>query len=91
MEGPSEFYQLLQAYVVIAIGVLAIIVMFDSKTRRDQESRLALILGHSGCSKLTDGGYLKREARKLWGDTRTAYTRGADLVEETAYKVKTSL
>ena len=91
MEGPSEFYQLLQAYVVIAIGVLAIIVMFDSKTRRDQESRLALILGHSGCSKLTDVGYLKSEAGKLWGDTKIAYEQGAELVEETADKVKTAV
>ena len=81
MEGPSEFHQLLQAYVVIAIGVLAIIVMFDSKTRRDKESRLALILGHSGCSDLTDVGYLKREARLLAGDSKVAYEQGKDLVE----------
>ena len=88
MEGPSEFHQLLQAYVVIAIGVLAIIVMFDSKTRRDKESRLALILGHSGCSDLTDVGYLKREARLLAGDSKVAYEQGKDLVESAADEVK---
>jgi len=48
MERPSEFWQLIQAYVVIAVGVLALIVMADAKTRRDQETRMSLILGHSG-------------------------------------------
>ena len=73
MEGPSEFLQLLQSYVIIAVGVLAIIVMFDSRTRRDQENRLSLILGHSGCSDLTDWRYLKNQAGSLFGDSRKVY------------------
>jgi len=48
MERPSDFWQLIQAYVVIAIGVLALIVMADAKTRRDQENRMSLILGYNG-------------------------------------------
>ena len=82
MEGPSEFYQLLQAYVVLAIGVLVVIVMFDSKTRRDQEHRLALVLGHGGCGKLTDLGYLRSEAGKFVSDSQVAYEQGKQLAEE---------
>ena len=82
MEGPSEFLQLLQAYVILAVGVLAIIVMFDSSSRRDQENRMALVLGHSGCSDLTDWRYLKREAGSLYGDSRKVYGRGRTFAEK---------
>jgi len=86
MDRPSDFWQLMQAYVVVAVGVLAIIVMFDAKTRRDQENRLALILGHSGCPKAFDYSYLKKESGKLAGDSKKAYKQGKKLVSE-GYRV----
>ncbi len=76
MEGPSDFLQLIQSYIVIAVGILAVIVMFDSKTRRSQESRLALILGNSGCPQMFDPSYLKSEAGKLSGDAKRLYSQG---------------
>ena len=75
MEGPSEFYKLIQAYIVIAIGVLAVIVLLDSETRRDQENRLALILGHRGCPKALSGKYLSEEAKKLRFDAQQMYAQ----------------
>ncbi len=81
MEGPSDFYQLIQAYVIIAVGVLAIIVMFDSKSRRNQETRLALILGQSGNTPVFDLEYLKKEAEKLSDDVSGAYAQGKSVAK----------
>ena len=82
MDGPSSWHKLMQAYGVIAIGVLALIVMFDAKTRRSQENRLALILGTSGCPKMMDYKYLKGEARELAGDVRQTYKGGKAFVQK---------
>ena len=84
MEGPSEFWQLVQAYVVIAIGILLVIVMFDSKTRRDQENRLALILGNGGCPKAFDSKYINKESHKLRRDVQKSFKRGKDLAKKAA-------
>ena len=68
LEPPSEWHQLLQAYVVIAIGILAVIVMFDSKARRDHENRLALVLGYQP-AKLNTAA-VQQHARELRSDVR---------------------
>jgi len=82
MDGPSSWHKLMQAYVVVAIGVLAIIVMFDAKTRRSQENRLALILGTRGCPKALNPRQLQKEVGSLAGDVKKVFKRGNKLVQK---------
>jgi len=82
MDRPSEYFKLAQALVVLAIGILAIIVMFDSKTRRDHENRLSLVLGVQ-CAKLNVPS-LKKNAKSLANEVKFEAREVAKKVEKQA-------